>query len=189
MSELSDKVYMLEQKQRIKEREQEQRKKEIEEIQRKKDLQAEKKQYEKDLFLACKIELKRRFEEDFRLQGLDAKFQFYNIDIRDAIIKSIAKREIEYDYLETNYNKFLKEIIQKYELFKQYQDNEEEKNLQEYTEQMLPIWKEEAEKEDKKQTAIAIFKMIGIFIKWTCIICFGFIFLVLKLISDLADSK
>jgi len=193
MSILSDKVYLLEQKQRLKEREQEQRKKEIEEIQKKKDLQAEKKQYEKDLFLACKFELKRRFEEDFRLQGLNAKFQFYNINTRNTIIKSIARKNIEYDYLETNYNKFLKEIIQKYELHKQYQDNQEEILAQEYAERMLPIWEAEQKKlqkkEETKHTTFAILKMITIFIKYTFIICFGFIFLILKLVSNLAHRE
>lgn len=189
MSILSDKVYLLEQKQRLKDIEQEKRKKEIEKIQRKKDLQAEKKQYEKDLLLACKNDLKYKFEEEFGLQGLDAQYFFYNIAIRDNLIKQIAKTSLEYDFLDNNYNKILKHTIQKYELHKKYQEKKEEEIAQEYVEKMLPIWNEEHKKEQQKIAIYAFLKALIISFKWIFIIVFGFIFLLLKLISNLANKQ
>lgn len=160
MSELSERFYIMEQKQKYKEREQEQRKKEIKKIQRKKEQQAEQKQYEKDLLLACKRDLKEKFEEEFRLQGLKAKYHFYKIENRDILIKSIAKSEIEGDYLETNYNKILNEIIKKYELNEQYKTEKEKEIAQEYVEKMQPTWEKEQKKQEVKNVVTNILSVI-----------------------------
>lgn len=150
MSELSERFYVMEQKQRYKDREQEQRKKEIRAIQQKKEQEKEFKEYEKGLLLACKKELKNRFEQDFKLQGTKAKFQFYNIETRDIIIKSIAKSELEGDYLESNYNKILNEIIKKYELNEEYRTEKEKEIAQQYVEEMRPTWEAERKKQEIK---------------------------------------
>lgn len=189
MSVLSERFYIMEQKQRRQEREQEQRKKEIKAIQQKKAQEKEFKEYEKGLFLACKKELKQKFEEEFRLQGLKAKYHFYKIENRDALIKSIAKSELEGDYLETNYNKFLNETIKKYELHKQYQDERNKELAQEYVEEMTPVWEKERKKQETKNILFGILQMFWVVIKWGFIIIFGGIFLLLKLISDLANGK
>ena len=189
MSILSDRIYLLEQKQKIKDLEQEKRKKEIEKIQRKKELQAEKKQYEKDLLLACKNDLKYNFEEEFRLQGSNAKYNFYNIEIRDNLIKQIAKNSLEYDFLENNYNKILKQIIQKYELHQKYQEKKQEEITQEYVEKMLPIWEEEQKKEQRKIAIFTFLKALGISFKWIFIMLLGFIYLLLRLIANVADRQ
>lgn len=176
MSVLSERFYLMEQKQRNKEREQEQRKKEMKKIQRKKEQQAEQKQYEKDLFLACKRELREKFEEEFRLQGLKAKYHFYKIENRDILIKSIAKSELEGDYLETNYNKILNETIKKYELHKEYQDERNKEIAEEYAEKMRPIWEEEQRRQEIKNARnnilLSIFKIFEhpfILLSLTCI--------------------
>lgn len=187
MSVLSERFYLMEQKQRLREREQEERKKEIAKIQRKKEQQAEQKQYEKDLILACKRELKERFEEDFRLQGLKAKYNFYNVTNRDTIIKSIAKSEMEGNYLETNYNKILNETIKKYELNEQYKTEKEKEIAKQYVEEMTPIWEKEQRKKEQKENAMTFLKLLWLIIKWVFIIFFGGIFLLLKFISALAD--
>lgn len=189
MSVLSDKVYLLEQKQRLKDLEQEKRKKEIEKIQRKKDLQAEQKQYEKDLLLACKNDLKSKFENEFSLQGLDAQYDFYNIEIRDNLIKQIAKNSLEYDFLENNYNKILKQTIQKYELHKKYQDKKEKDLTEEYVKEMLPIWDAEQKKEQRKIAIYTFFKSLGIGFKWAILLLLGFIYLLLKLIANVANRQ
>lgn len=189
MSLLSERFYIMEQKQRRQEREQEQRKKEIKAIQQKKAQEKEFKEYEKGLFLACKKELKQKFEEEFRLQGVKAKYHFYKIENRDILIKSIAKSELEGDYLETNYNKFLNETIKKYELHKEYQEERNREIAQEYVEEMRPIWEKERKKRERKNTLFAIVQIIWFVIKWIFIIIFGGIFLLLKLISDLSNGK
>lgn len=153
MSVLSERFYIMEQKQRRQEREQEQRKKEIKAIQQKKAQEKEFKEYEKGLFLACKKELKQKFEEEFRLQGVKAKYHFYKIENRDILIKSIAKSELEGDYLETNYNKFLNETIKKYELHKEYQDERNKEFAEEYVEKMRPTWEKERKQQERKNVA------------------------------------
>jgi len=75
----------MEYKQKRKEREQEQRKKEIRAIQQKKEQKKEFKEYEKGLFIACRRELKERFEEEFRLQGTKAKYLKITNDSESAI--------------------------------------------------------------------------------------------------------
>lgn len=186
MSELSERVYIMEHKQRIKDREQEEHKKEIEKIQRKKEQEAERKQYEKDLLLACKRELKDRFEQDFNLQGVKAKYNFYNIATRDTIIKSIAKSEAEGDYLETNYNKILNEVIKKYELNEQYKEEQEKEIAQKYVEEMTPTWEAERKKKERNENIMTFFRVLWLIIKWVFIILFGGIYLLLKFICTLA---
>jgi hypothetical protein len=186
MSVLSERVYLMEQKQRYKEREQEQRKKEYEKAQRKREQKAERKQYEKDLIFACKKELKQKFEEEFNLQGLKAKYYFYKIENRENLIKSIAKSETEGDYLETNYNKFLNETIKKYELNEEYKREHEKELAQEYVEKMRPTWEEERKKKERKENTNAFLKLLWLIIKWIFIILFGGIYLLLKLIYTLA---
>lgn len=187
MSELSEKVYLMEQKQRLKEHEQEERKKEIEKIQQKNAQQAEQKQYEKDLLLACKRELRERFEQDFALQGLKAKYNFYNVITRDTIIKSIAKSELQGDYLEANYNKFLNETIKKYELDEQYKEEKQKEIERQYIEEMTPIWEKEQKKKEQKENGIVLVKFIFTIIKWGFIIVFGALFLLLKFIGELSE--
>ena len=163
MSTLTDRLYLLEYKEKMKEKEKLERQKQIEKIQRKKEQQAEQKQYEKDLILACKRELREKFEEEFRLQGLKAKYHFYKIENRDILIKSIAKSELEGDYLETNYNKILNETIKKYELNKEYQEEHEKEIAQEYSEKLQPIWEKERKKQKIKNVSnnilFSIFKI------------------------------
>lgn len=186
MSELSERFYIMEQKQRYKENEQEQRKKEIEKIQRKKEREAERKQYEKDLLVACKRELKDRFEQDFELQGVKAKYEFYNVSTRDAIIKGIAKSETQGEFLEANYNKILNEIIKKYELNEEYRKEKEKEIAQQYVEEMRPTWEAERKKKERNENIMTFFRVLWLIIKWIFIILFGGIYLLLKFICTLA---
>ena len=186
MSQLSERLYLLEQKQRIKELEHEKQKKQMETLEKKKIQKAERKQYEKDLLLACKKDLKNIFEKDFSLQGTQAKFNFYNISTRENIIKSIATSEQEGDYLETNYNKILNEIIQKYKLNEEYKNEQQKEITRQYVEKMTPIWEALHKKKKKQENIFTFFKFLFIIIKWFFMILFGWIYLLLKLICTLA---
>ncbi|MBQ2916618.1 MAG: hypothetical protein IJE59_00290 [Clostridia bacterium] len=110
----------------------------------------QRKEYKKESTLVCKRKLREKFEEEFRLQGLQAKYHFYKIENRDILIKCIARNELETEYLETNYNKILNEIIKKYELDKEYQKNRNKEIAEEYVEKMKPIWEEERKKQEMK---------------------------------------
>lgn len=160
MSNLSDRLYLLEYKERMKEKEMADRQKQIEAIQRKKEQEKEFKEYEKGLLLACKKDLKSKFEEEFELQGIKAKYQFYNVKTRDTLIKSIAKNEIVGDYLETNYNKILNEVVKKYALHKEYQEEQEKEIARQYAEKMAPVWEEERKKQARKNVANNIFNFL-----------------------------
>lgn len=167
MSELSERFYMLEYKQKMeeyrkreKEKEKEKIQKELKKAQRKKEQEKERKQYEKDLLLSCKMDLKNKFEEEFDLQGLKAKYYFYNLENRNIIINSIGKSNLEYDYLESNYNKILQETIKKYELNEQYNEQRNKEIAQEYAEKMRPTWEKEAKKEKTKNATFNILNAI-----------------------------
>lgn len=186
MSELSERVYLMEYKQRKKEKEQAERQKEIAKIQRKKEQEAERKQYEKDILTAYKRELKGIFENEFDLQGLKAKYFFYKIENRNGIIKSITTSEKGCDFLETNYNKILNDVIKKYELQEQYNEEEAKEIATAEIEKMRPIWEEETKKEESHKNKITFLKLIWFIIKWIFIILFGGIFLIIKFVFDLA---
>lgn len=161
MSTLNERVYIMEHKQKLKEREQEKHKKEIEEIQRKKEQKMEQKQYEKDLLIACKEELEERFEEDFSWKGTRAKYNFYSVSVRNNIIKNIAKSKMECDYLEENYNKILNKMIKKYKLNEKYEEEKEKEEI------ICAIEKEQIEKEQESN----VFQII----KWIVIIILAII--------------
>ena len=163
MSELSERVYIMEYKQRLneqKQREKEKIKKEIKAIQHKKETDKEFKEYEKGLIIACKRELKDRFEIEFRNQGTNAKYYFYNAENRDAIIKTIAKSELEGDYLEDNYNKILNSVIKKYELNEEYNEQQRKLEALEYAEKMRPQLEKEAKQEKTKNILENLFLLI-----------------------------
>ena len=187
MSELSERVYLMEYKQRAKEREQAERQKEIEKIQRKKEQKAELKQYEKDILTACKRELKEKFEKEFELQGLKAKYFFYKIENRNNIVKSIAETQLQADFLETNYNKVLNEVIKKYELQEEYNEERNREIAAEQIEKLRPQWEEERKKQERHENAITFLKLLWTIIKWILIILFGWIYLLFKFICALAD--
>ena len=50
---------------------------------------------------------------------------------------------MEGDYLEENYNKILNETIKKYELDKQFQDEQLKEYAEQYAEKMRPQWEKE----------------------------------------------
>ena len=120
------------------------------------------------------------------MQGLKAKYHFYKIENRDMLIKSIAKSEMEGDYLETNYNKILNEVIKKYELNEQYKEAQEKEIAQKYVEEMTPTWEAERKKKERNENIITFFRVLWIIIKWIFIILFGGIYLLLKFICTLA---
>jgi len=160
MSELSDRLYLLEYKEKKKNKEMENRKMEEQQKQRKKEKEARRKQYEKDLLLSCKMDLKNIFEQEFEMQGTKAKYHFFNISTRNEIINSMAKSVLEGDFLEANYNKILNEVIKKYELNDQYNEQRNKEIAEEYVERMRPIW----EKEQKQQKRKNIINNILLFI-------------------------
>ena len=123
----SERLYIMESKQKAKEREEKENLKEIAKIERKKEQEKEQKQYEKDLKLACyhdfKASVERVFEranpqDDLSIQVLLA--QFYKLQNRNDYLKAIAKTVEEQDYLEKNYDKILNEVAKKWENYLKY---------------------------------------------------------------------
>lgn len=148
----SERLYIMESKQKAKDREEQERLKEIAKIERKKEQEKEQKQYEKDLKIACyhdfKASVERVFErvnpkDDLSIQVLLA--QFYKLQNRNDYIKAIAKTVEEQDYLEKNYDKILNEVTKKWENHLKYVQFEQ--------------LKEEAEKQKEinNSTAFKIF--------------------------------
>lgn len=115
---------------------------------------------EKQNITACKHQLKDMFENDFKIQGLNAKYNFYNITNRDNLIKSIAKDEQERDYLEENYNKILNIIIKKYELNEQYKEYQKNEELKEYSEKMEAALEMERKKQQRENIFFNIINLI-----------------------------
>lgn len=124
----SERLYIMESKQKAKEREEQERLKEIAKIERKKEQEKEQKQYEKDLKIACYHDLKDSFNRVFEkhlaaypefnengkivLQMQLARF--YDVSIRNEYIKTFGKTLVEQDYIDSIYDKTLQEVYKKW---------------------------------------------------------------------------
>lgn len=157
--------------------------KELEKIEKKKQQEKDLKQYEKDILTACKKELRYKFNAGFEEKGLNAKFDFYNIETRNKLIKEIATTEFEGDCLEDNYNKILNETIKKYELNQKYleeqqriEDEKQRQEAEQYIEEMAPIWEKQKRKENIKQylknAGINILKFVAELVQHPFVILF-----------------
>lgn len=138
----SERLYIMESKQKAKEREEQERLKEIKRIEDKKDREREKKQYEKDLKIACYHDLKGFFERIFEnckpqtdLEITVLLSRFYNIDVRNEYIQTYGKTLIERDYIDSIYDKTLNEVCAKWKNHLKYIEinkiNEEAKKQEE----------------------------------------------------------
>lgn len=124
----SERLYIMESKQKAKEREEKENLKEIAKIERKKEQEKEQKQYEKDLKIACYHDLKDSFDRVFEkhlatypefnengkivLQMQLARF--YDVSIRNEYIKTFGKTLVEQDYIDSIYDKTLQEVYKKW---------------------------------------------------------------------------
>lgn len=123
-----ERLYVMESKQKAKDREEQERLKEIAKIERKKEQEKEQKQYEKDLKIACYHDLKdsfnRVFEKhlttypEFNENGkmvLQMQLsRFYDVSIRNEYIKTFGKTLVEQDYIDSIYDKTLQEVYKKW---------------------------------------------------------------------------
>lgn len=135
----SERLYIMENKQRIKEQEEQKRLKQIEKIERKKEQEKEQKQYEKDLKLACYHDLKGSFDRVFEkclatFPNFDENgkivlqmqlSKFYDVEVRNEYIKALGKTLIEQDYIDSIYDKTLNEVYKKWEKHFEYKQIEE----------------------------------------------------------------
>ena len=181
MSELSDKVVILEMKEKRRIQEKEQRQKELKAIEEKKRQAKEQKEYEKDLFLACKLDLQAEFEAKIDEFGFDKKFELYNIILRNELINKTGETTPSKNYLDTNYNRFLNETLKKYELNEKYKEEKQKEELAQELEEMAPIYEQKRKQQEKVNICINIFKISCKILKWFFIILFGGIFFVFKI--------
>ena len=161
--------YQQEQQKNIKEIEKMEHEKQ--KIEQKKQREKNLKQYEKGMLTACKKDLRCKFDEGFEEKGINAKFDFFNIETRNKLIQEIAKTEFEGDCLEDNYNKILNETIKKYELNQKYleeqqriEDEKQRQEAEQFMEEMAPIWEEQRRKEEQRQKIKNVFVNIEKFI-------------------------
>lgn len=123
----SERLYIMESKQKAKDREEQEKLKEIAKIERKKEQEKEQKQYEKDLKIACYHDLKDSFDRVFEKANLKNELelnilatQFYNVETRNKYIKMFGETVTQQDYIDKIYDKTLKEIYNKWENHLQY---------------------------------------------------------------------
>lgn len=135
----SERLYIMESKQKAKDREEQERLKEIAKIERKKEQEKEQKQYEKDLKIACYHDLKNSFDRVFErclatFPNFDEKgrivlqmqlSRFYDVEIRRDYIRTFGKTVEEQDYIEKIYDKTLNEVYKKWEKHFEYKQIEE----------------------------------------------------------------
>lgn len=123
----SERLYIMESKQKAKEREEQENLKEIAKIERKKEQEKERKQYEKDLKIACYHDVKNSFDRVFEKANLKNELelntlvtQLYNIETRNEYIKMFGETVAQQDYIDKIYDKTLKEVYNKWKNHLQY---------------------------------------------------------------------
>lgn len=135
----SERLYIMESKQKAKDREEQERLKEIAKIERKKEQEKEQKQCEKDLKLACYHDLRDSFDRVFEkclatFPNFDEKgrivlqmqlSRFHDVEIRRDYIRTFGKTVEEQDYIEKIYDKTLNEVYKKWEKHFEYKQIEE----------------------------------------------------------------
>ncbi len=101
--------------------------------------------------LECKKQLKEIFEKSFQEKGLNSKYDFYNINTRNNIIKRISQSDEELDWLEENYNDILSTVIKKYELNEQYKRHQQNEELKKQVEKMEPVLEKQRKDKEKEE--------------------------------------
>lgn len=151
----SERLYIMESKQKTKEREDQENLKEITKIERKKEQEKERKQYEKDLKIACYHDVKNSFDRVFEKANLKNELelntlvtQLYNIETRNEYIKMFGETVSQQDYIDKIYDKTLKEVYNKW------------KNHLQYVE--LQQIKEESKKQEEISNSTAFKILMGI---------------------------
>lgn len=154
----SERLYIMESKQKAKEREEQEKQveklREIKKIEDKKDREKEKKQYEKDMFIACYHDLRNSFDRVFEKANPKSELelnvllaQFYNVEIRKDYAKTLGETLVQQDYIDKIYDKTLNEIYKKW------------KNNLKYVE--FQQIKEEAEKQEEMNKSITLKILLG----------------------------
>lgn len=150
----SERLYIMESKQKAKEREEQEKIKEIKRMEDKKDREKERKQYKKDLLIACYHDLKNSFDRVFERTSPKNELelnvllaQFYNIETRKDYIKTFGKTLVQQDYIDKIYDKTLNEVCNKW------------KNNLKYIE--LQQIKEESEKQKEMDKSITLKILLG----------------------------
>lgn len=123
----NERLYIMESKQRARERKEKETQEEIKKIQKQQQREKEKKEYEKDIFLACYYDVKNSFDKVFEKANLKDELelnilvsQFYNIETRKEYIRMFGENLAQQDYIDKIYDKTLKEVYNKWKKHLQY---------------------------------------------------------------------
>lgn len=151
----SERLYIMESKQKAKEREEQENLKEIAKIERKKEQEKERKQYEKDLKIACYHDVKNSFDRVFEKANLKNEIElnvlvakFYNVETRNKYIVLFGETVTQQDYIDKIYDKTLKEVYNKWKKHLQYVE--------------LQQIKEESKKQEEISNSTAFKILMGI---------------------------
>lgn len=123
----SERLYIMESKQRARERKEKETQEEIKKMQKEQAREKEKKEYEKDIFLACYYDVKNSFDKVFEKADLKNKMeldvlvaQFYNVETRKKYMRMFGENLAQQDYIDKIYDKTLKEVYNKWKNHLQY---------------------------------------------------------------------
>lgn len=151
----SERLYIMESKQRARERKEKETQEEIKKIQKKQAREKEKKEYAKEIFLTCYHDVKNSFDRVFEKANLKNEIelnvlvaQFYNVETRNEYIKMFGETVAQQDYIDKIYDKTLKEVYNKW------------KNHLQYVE--LQQIKEESKKQEEISNSTAFKILMGI---------------------------
>lgn len=151
----SERLYIMESKQRARERKEKETQEEIKKMQKEQAREKEKKEYEKDIFLACYYDVKNSFDRVFEKANLKNKMEldilvahFYNVETRKKYMRMFGENLEQQDYIDKIYNKTLKEVYNKW------------KNHLQYVE--LQQIKEESKKQEEISNSTAFKILMGI---------------------------
>lgn len=222
VQELADNNKQLASEYKRAKRELEKNQKEVEKLEKKLELARQEKEnqkeYERDIKKAIERDFTTELKKYINLNGYKKSLiDLYKIEKRTELINKFATNDLEYDFLDSNYEKIINKTL------KIYQNNELSKNkiitqqLKEELEKSGNVEiaqkfgydenkiytieginklnnniktyiekQEQQKKENKTNIFIAIFRFIGLIIKWFFLILFGGLYFICRVLFGLS---
>lgn len=176
-----------------------------------------KKEYERDIKKAIENDFIIELKNYINKNGYEkAKNDLYLLEVRTNLIDKFTKNDFEYDFLNNDYEKIINKVKKIYEndqnaknkiLTQQLKEELQKSNNIEiakkfgYSEDKIYTIEEintfndniqtyirQQQEEQKGNIFLGVIRFIGLIIKWACIILFGGIYFIFKLLVELSKG-
>lgn len=151
-------------------------------LEQEKNKKQEQKEYEKSYKESIEMDLTRTFQRCFERDGLEKGLvNLQLLQTRNEVLQNVAETELEADWINKNYEKILNKVKKIYE-------NDEKAKNKIFMYQLQQQQMEQTTQQQKENKIFLIFTIIGKILKWICLILFGGIYFIFKVLLELAKK-